>query len=189
MTSVPEAGLLPRMPRPVRFMNGSITSSGKPYGYVGNAVGVTTPISSQWPAVVSFPFERSTSRPATAGAYGWGGHPSSGSTFPSPSASRFGRSSPPTARDRFPSVSDPSSPQSAASGSSPAPTASRTMTQARDIGGYPSRAMDDVISIILLILYIAGILALSAAITWLVIRISPSESAKQQQAKSESSNA
>jgi hypothetical protein len=49
--------------------------------------------------------------------------------------------------------------------------------------------MDDVISIILLILYIAGILALSAAITWLVIRISPSESAKQQQAKSESSNA
>jgi hypothetical protein len=49
--------------------------------------------------------------------------------------------------------------------------------------------MDDVISIILLILYIAGILALSAAITWAVIRISPSESTKQQQAKSESSNA
>ena len=45
--------------------------------------------------------------------------------------------------------------------------------------------MDDVISIILLILYIAGILALSAAITWLVIRISPSESAKEQKAKSE----
>ena len=47
MISVPEAGLLPSTPRPVRFMNGSITSSGKPYGYVGNGVGVTTPISSQ----------------------------------------------------------------------------------------------------------------------------------------------
>ena len=165
MISVPDAGLLPSTPRPVRFMNGSITSSGNPYGYVGKAVGVTTPISSQWPAVVSFPFERSTRRPATAGAYGWGGQPSSGSTFPRPSASRFGRSSPPTARETLPSVSEPSSPQSAASGSSPAPTASRTITQARDIASYPSRAVDTVISIIELVLYIAAILALSMALT------------------------
>ena len=44
MISVPDAGLLPMTPRPVWFMNGSMTSSGKPCGYVGNAVGVTTPI-------------------------------------------------------------------------------------------------------------------------------------------------
>ena len=48
--------------------------------------------------------------------------------------------------------------------------------------------MDDVISIVELVLYIAAILALSAAVTWLVVRISPSESAKEQReakAKSE----
>ncbi len=32
MISVPDAGLLPRTPRPVWFMNGSMTSSGKPCG-------------------------------------------------------------------------------------------------------------------------------------------------------------
>ena len=133
MISVPLAGLLPSTPRPVRFMNGSITSSGKPNGYVGIACGVTTPISSQWPVVVSLPFERSTSRPAIAGAPGCGAHPSSGSMFPKPSASSVGRSSPPTARATFASVFDPSSPNSAASGSSPAPTASRTITQALGI--------------------------------------------------------
>ena len=42
-------------------------------------------------------------------------------------------SSPPTARATLPSVSDPSSPKSAASGSSPAPTASSTITHA--LGG------------------------------------------------------
>ena len=68
MISVPDAGRLPRTPRPVLCMNGSITSCGNPCGYVGIAVGVTTPISSQWPVVVSLPFERSISRPATAGA-------------------------------------------------------------------------------------------------------------------------
>ena len=31
---------------------------------------MTTPISSQWPAIVSLPFERSSSRPATAGRAG-----------------------------------------------------------------------------------------------------------------------
>ena len=42
--------------------------------------------------------------------------------------------------------------------------------------------MDTVISLVALALYIAAILALSMAITWTVIRISPSESAKEQQA-------
>ena len=49
--------------------------------------------------------------------------------------------------------------------------------------------MDTVISLFALALYIAAILALSMAITWGVIRISPSESAKEQQAKSEGSKA
>ena len=40
--------------------------------------------------------------------------------------------------------------------------------------------MDDVLSIIALILYIAAILALSAAVTWLVVRFSPSKSAKEE---------
>lgn len=43
--------------------------------------------------------------------------------------------------------------------------------------------MDDILSIIALVAYIALILALSMAITWAVVRISPSESAKQRKAK------
>src|SRR6266516_2025578 len=96
--------------------------------------GVTTPISSQCPVVVSLPLERSARRPATAGAPGCGGHPSSSSTLPSPSASRLGTSSPPTARATFPRVSEPSSPKRSASGSAPAPTPSSTMTHALDTG-------------------------------------------------------
>jgi hypothetical protein len=43
--------------------------------------------------------------------------------------------------------------------------------------------MDKVLSIIELTVYIVAILALSAAATWAVIKISPSEAAKQQRAK------
>ena len=49
--------------------------------------------------------------------------------------------------------------------------------------------MDNVISLVALVLYIVAILALSSAITWAVIRISPSESAKEQQAKEGGSKA
>ena len=49
--------------------------------------------------------------------------------------------------------------------------------------------MDDVISLLALVLYIAAILALSMAITWAVIKISPSESAKELEEKTESSKA
>ena len=87
MISVPDAALLPITPRPVRCVNASITSSGKPCGYVGIGSGVTIPISSQWPVVVSLPFERSSRRPATAGAPGCGGQPSSGLDVPE--AERF----------------------------------------------------------------------------------------------------
>ena len=124
-------------------MNGSMTSSGNPCGYVGKGVGVTMPMCSQWPVVVSFPFDRSRRRPATAGAPGCGGQPSSGSTLPSPSASRLGRSRPPTALATLPRVFEPSSPYSPASGNSPAPTASSTITHARGTalfyGGFGGR--------------------------------------------------
>ena len=40
--------------------------------------------------------------------------------------------------------------------------------------------MENVLSILELIVYIVAILSLSAAATWLVIKVSPSESAKQQ---------
>jgi hypothetical protein len=46
--------------------------------------------------------------------------------------------------------------------------------------------MEDVISIVALILYIAGILALSAAVTYAVVRFSPSKSAKEEKAQAES---
>jgi hypothetical protein len=48
--------------------------------------------------------------------------------------------------------------------------------------------MDDVISVLLLLLYIAGILALSGSVTYAVVKLSPSKSAKEasQQAESRS---
>lgn len=39
--------------------------------------------------------------------------------------------------------------------------------------------MHDIISLFELALYIAAILALSMAVTWVVVRVSPSESAKE----------
>jgi len=43
--------------------------------------------------------------------------------------------------------------------------------------------MDTVISLLELTLYIAGILGLSMFVTWAVVKVSPSESAKQQRAQ------
>jgi predicted acyltransferase len=45
--------------------------------------------------------------------------------------------------------------------------------------------MDTVLGLIELALYVVGILALSMALTWAVIKISPSESTKAQRAKAE----
>jgi hypothetical protein len=42
--------------------------------------------------------------------------------------------------------------------------------------------MDTFVSLVELVLYIAAILVLSAAVTWAVVKVSPSESAKEQQA-------
>jgi hypothetical protein len=46
--------------------------------------------------------------------------------------------------------------------------------------------MDDVISLFLLALYITGILALSGAVTYLVVRFSPSKAAKEERQQAES---
>ena len=43
--------------------------------------------------------------------------------------------------------------------------------------------MDTVIGLFELVLYVVGVLGLSMALTWLVIKISPSESAKEQKAQ------
>ena len=46
--------------------------------------------------------------------------------------------------------------------------------------------MDDLLGVLALIVYITAILSLSAGITYLVIRISPSQSAKEQASRGES---
>src|SRR3954468_1175092 len=89
-----------------------------------------TPISSQWPVIVSLPGPSGFRRPWRTGASA-GGTPSSGRIEPSPRLPRTGRASPPAASETWPSVLEPASPYSAASGSSPAPQASRTTTKAR----------------------------------------------------------
>jgi len=43
--------------------------------------------------------------------------------------------------------------------------------------------MDTVISLLELIVYIVAILALSMSVTWAVVKVSPSESAKEQRAQ------
>jgi hypothetical protein len=45
--------------------------------------------------------------------------------------------------------------------------------------------MDTVISLLELTLYIVAILALSMSVTWAVVRVSPSESAKEQRAQAD----
>ena len=135
MISVPEAATFPITPRPVASLKRSISSGGKPSGKVGNERSVMMPIISQCPVVVSIPRLRSASRPHTAGASARGGHPASGSTLPSPSCCSAGSSRPPTASATCPSVFDPAVPNRSASGRSPTPTASSTITQARAIPG------------------------------------------------------
>ena len=44
-------------------------------------------------------------------------------------------------------------------------------------------APEDLVSLLELALYIAGILALSMAVTWAVVRVSPSESTKEAEAE------
>ncbi len=54
------------------------------------------------------------------------------------------------------------------------------MTQARGTASYPSPPMDTALGLLELLLYIVAILALSMSVTWAVVKVSPSESAKEQ---------
>src|SRR5918997_1025985 len=118
MICVPEAGLLPMTPRPVSSWNRRKIQSGKPSGYVGKGSRRVSPIISQCPASVALAAESSTMSPCEARGEGSAGTPSISTTLPRPSPWMLGR------------VFAPSSPKSAASGASPAPTPSSTTTTA-----------------------------------------------------------
>ncbi len=45
--------------------------------------------------------------------------------------------------------------------------------------------MDTVLGLVELFLYVLAVLALSMALTWVVIKVSPSQSAKESQAKAD----
>src|SRR5712691_7127105 len=88
------------------------------------------PAISQWPVVVSFPFERNAHLPNDPRGSVAGGTPRKGRTFPKPQLCRFGKL---TMRDSqiCPSVSEPASPHSGASGIAPMPAPSRTIKVTR----------------------------------------------------------
>src|SRR6202453_2678912 len=128
--SVPDAGLFPSVRRPIWFSNSAINAFGNPPGYTGNAWSSQIPAISQCPVVVSFPGERVAPLPYDPKASAAGVKYSNGLIFARPSRTRFGIFS---GRDRAicPSVSRPTSPYSAASGSSPIPTLSKTIQMIR----------------------------------------------------------
>src|ERR1700722_19312780 len=128
--SVPEAGLFPSVRRPISFSNSAINAFGNPPGYTGNAWSSQIPAISQCPVVVSFPGERVAPLPYDPKASAAGVKYSNGLISARPSRTRFGIFS---GRDRAicPSVSRPTSPYSAASGSSPIPTLSNTIQMIR----------------------------------------------------------
>ena len=64
MITVPLATTFPRIPgTPASFTNGSTISAGKPRGNTASPSRRTIPIISQWPVMVSLPWERSAMRP------------------------------------------------------------------------------------------------------------------------------
>src|SRR5262245_28983536 len=123
--SVPDATTLPSVPRPIRCSNSAITSAGNPCGNVGNGRSSTMPIISQWPVTESLPGDASAIRPYAP--INSGDPVSNATNFPSPSARNVGILSG-TRAAMLPSVLLPSSPYADASGSSPMPTLSSTMT-------------------------------------------------------------
>ena len=110
----------------MRRSNSAITSSGKPFGYTGSAFSLSTPAISQWPVVVSFPLEPSSSRAKLAkGASARRPH-TTPSMLNRPSFCSVGV----WYLGLFtiaPSVLLPTSPKRAASGISPMPKLSSTM--------------------------------------------------------------
>ena len=109
MICVPEATMLPSVPRPMRRSNSRMASSGNPAGNVGKARSSRSPISSQWPVTESLPGETSAIRPnAASGAWPAAG-PRAETTREMPSACRFGMRSG-TCAAMLPRVLLPSSP-------------------------------------------------------------------------------
>src|SRR5687768_1495203 len=88
------------------------------------------PAISQWPVVVSFPLERSAHLPNEARGCDAGATPRRERILPSPQPCRLGSC---TVRESqmCPKVSDPASPHAAASGISPMPAPSRTISVMR----------------------------------------------------------
>src|SRR5688572_3328620 len=129
MIAVPEAALLPIVPRRMRDSNSRMSSGGKPWGNTGNGRSSTSPISSQWPVTESLPGEASAILPKAArGAASCGGPMRA--TRPRPSDRSAGTRSG-ASRAMLPSVSLPRSPYAPASGNSPAPTLSSTIRMTR----------------------------------------------------------
>ena len=133
MTSVPEYGRLQSVFLPVAFSNACITSGGKPCGYVGSGLGESRPASSQWPMVVSFPFDDSVRRANEPCGSAAAGRQETPSMLNRPSFRRFGTAQQALAQTEA-SVSLPASPKSAASGASPTPRLSRTIKKMRLTG-------------------------------------------------------
>src|ERR1043166_4588648 len=138
MICVPEAALLPIAPRPVRRENSLTMACGKPSGNVGKGRSGTTPIISQCPVTESFPAEASAIRPyapcaAPGPAAAGGGIGPIFAILSKPRRRSVGTASG-TRRAMLPTVSLPWSPYAAASGSSPIPTLSITITIARRNG-------------------------------------------------------
>src|SRR6266568_2176460 len=132
MITVPLAARFARMPgTPVSRTKGSTTSGGKPRGKSASPSFRTIPIISQWPVIVSLPFDRSAIRPCQPTGYGSGGTPEIAVRCPRPIRPITGRVRPPTARLVLPMVSEPTSPYSAASGRAPQPALSATRMRNR----------------------------------------------------------
>src|SRR3954469_1939637 len=126
--TVPEAALLPSVLRPMRRSYSAMTSAGKPFGYVRNGSSTMRPIISQWPVVVSLPAVSSAIRPNAP--RGDSVDAGCGSVCSNPMRARLGRVGCCESRT-WPRGFEPSSPKSRASGSSPTPRESQTMTMAR----------------------------------------------------------
>ena len=134
MIRVPDAALLPSTPRPVWRENSSMMSGGNPFGNTGNGRSSTMPIISQWPVTESFPGDASAIRPDRRGRRRRRRRTRRcAATRPSPARAASAPAAE-SCRAMLPSVSLPSSPYVDASGNSPMPTLSSTMTMARSKG-------------------------------------------------------
>src|SRR5262249_57765241 len=103
-------GLGPGPPRRGRATKGSRTAGGNPSGKVAKGRSMPRPAIPQCPVVVSFPAEASTIFPNAPAGWIAGGTPRIIVRLPRPYFCRYGRVIPPTARDVFPRVSEPSFP-------------------------------------------------------------------------------